>query len=699
MDSLTTKWIYDPEHKGKPLGPVSCFKRDFYSASGTVCLKISALGLYEVSINGNPVTEDLFTPGWCDYRKRAEFHSYVVNLKQGIHSIQAYLADGWYSGVIAGTLGAVPMLYIRIYLPDGTEITADTDWSCSSDGPFLYSDIYMGESYDANRSWKNWRTPAITEKAIVLEPFEGAPVRRFEHHVPQSVSGNIVDFGQNLTGREKLKITAKKNAKIIIRHAEVLNPDGTLYTENLRNSASTNRFIASGGTEIYEPHFTFHGFRYIEVTGAQKFQAEAVSIHSDFPLHLRFRSSNPLLDKLVENIRWGWLDNALDIPTDCPQRDERVGWLGDTQVFIRAALYLSDCTQFFRRWLKDVRLNRDDDGFFPIVAPHVKRFCTYNAAGWADAGVICPWSLYEFTGKKEILAENYDAMLQFVRIRWNEFQKGKLPDAPFGDWLNLDDDTPKELLGTAFLAYSNELTAKAAEILFHTEDHKRLQKWTDEVKTYFVEHFGERLNSQTSMVLALEFDLLPRELRAKTVEALCRHIRDQRNMHLATGFLGTPHLLHALSHNGHADMAWQLLEQTTCPSWLFPVLNGATTVWERWNSWSPENGFADPAMNSFNHYAYGSVLDWIIGEAAGIHPDFTIDPHPGGSLTYLEAEYRNLKVRWDKNGDDILYTITVPDNITAIFRGQILQPKQIYCIKEKLGDYITSKENECILQY
>ena len=669
---MNRQWLFDPQKSGEKLSPVSCFKRGFETTDGQIKIKLSALGLYDCRLDGREITEDIFTPGWCDYRKRAEYQEYILDVGAGEHIVEILLGDGWYAGTIAGNEPFIPMLFAEIELPDGAVLRGDESWLCSSCGPFAYSDIYMGESFDFNSGWKNWHPAAVAEKNLPLEKFDGIPVRRCQYLEPVSVRGNIVDFGQNLTGREIIRFQAPQGTVVTLRHAEVLNPDGSMYTENLRAAKAENRVTASGNVDLYEPTFTFHGFRYLEVTGAGSFEVKAAVIHTDFTEHLKFDSSSVLLNQLVKNIRWGWLDNALDVPTDCPQRDERVGWLGDAQVFIKAALYLTDCRCFFRRWLKDVRLNRDENGFYPIVAPYLKRFAVYDAAGWADAGVICPWQIYEFTSDKSILEENYPAMLTFVNARWQNFQDGKVPFANYGDWLNWEDNTPRELIGTAFLAYSTDLTARTAAVLGDEDNFYRLKQQFEAVKSYFQQNFSAALDSQTAMVLALQFDLLPLEDRPLVAAKLDDHIRNKKNCHLSTGFLGTPHLLHVLSDNGYLHTAWELLEQTTFPGWLFPVLNGATTVWERWNGWTAESGFADAKMNSFNHYAYGAVLDWIIGVAAGISPDFSIDPHPGGSLTHLTAEYRGVSVCWDKSDSEIVYSIKVPAGITAKFRGRAL---------------------------
>ena len=666
----------DALHQDCALNPVVCFRREFkLPSAGTAGITVAALGVFELYLNGSRIDDELFAPGWQDYRFRTGKRSYSAALNEGEHTVTVLLGSGWYDGYIAGTDRKNPALFIEISLPDGRILAADDSWQCANDGPYIYSDIYEGEKFDANRQWQNWHTPEFCRFEVALEEPSAEVVRKIKRYLPVSIQNGIIDFGANITGREILKFTAPKGTEITLRHAEVLNPDGSLYTANLRKSNSRNIVIANGKEQVYEPLFTYHGFRYLEVSGIDDFEVEAWSIRSAYRMHFEFDSSNALLNQLVRNISLGWQDNSLAVPTDCPQRDERVGWLGDAQVFIKAASYLSDCTAFFRNWLKDVRLHSSPDGEFPIVAPFLTRFEFYNVAGWSDAGVICPWVLYEFTGNKEILKENYQAICNFILLRRRNFEEGKLPEARFGDWLNLNDPTSKELIGCAYLCYSTHLAARCAAELGETADQQKFESFLAEYKEYFRKNLASTMVSQTAFAHALYFGLLNENEIPEAVDALVRHIREKSNTHLATGFLGTPYLLHALSGNGHASLAWELLEQTTYPSWLFPVINGATTMWEHWDSWTPERGFKDPKMNSFNHYAYGAVLDWIAGYAAGIKPDLDIDPHPGGTLEFMKVTFKGVTVHWEKvDNGSFCCKVTVPEDISASFRGEKLAP-------------------------
>ena len=669
------QWISDPLHNGHTMQPVSCFAKEFtVQTDGTAELTLSALGIVRPEIDGEEITDELFLPGWTDYNFFAETRTLRFPVQSGKHLLTIELADGWYAGKIALECnnGNPPALIAVLDYPGGKLVT-DEKWLCSFDGPLAYSDIYMGEKCIPGRTWQKFHT-VKTVAGMPLEKFSGTPVRRIRKYPAVSRNKNIVDFGSNITGYATVKFTAPAGKEITIRYAETLDENRELYTVNLRTATATDICISPGGTFTYTPSFTFHGFRYIEVTGADDFEAEAVLIHSDMSFHSSFDSSNPLLNQLVKNVELSWRDNAFDIPTDCPQRDERRGWLGDAQIFCKSAMYLSDAEAFFRRWLKSVRASQREDGAFADLVPGP--YWSIGQAGWADAGVSIPWDIYTFTGNKEVLKESFDAMMAWINYREKRISDNLPMEAKYGDWLNLDDPTGNELLGDAFHAHCVDLMAKICSVLEKKQKASELEKRFAALRQNFMFKYQDAMISQSACAIALNFDLLDGEFRQAAIDRLLKNILEERGGHLSTGFLGTPHLLHALTKAGRDDIAWQLLEETGYPSWLYQVKMGATTMWERWYSLT-ENGFASPNMNSFNHYAYGSVFDWIMGVAAGIKPDFSIDPHPGGSLKFLEAEYRGLKVRWEQLPQNrIRYQITVPENRTAFFRNRKLEHGQ-----------------------
>jgi alpha-L-rhamnosidase len=515
----------------------------------------------------------------------------------------------------------------------------------------------------------------------------------------------LFDFGQNMVGRVRLKVEGEAGTTLILRHGEILDEEGCIYTENLRTAKATDRYTLSGdGVEVYEPYFTFHGFRYVEVAGypgtPPRDLLTGIVLHSDIPPIGDFECSDPLLNQLQRNIRWGQKGNFLDVPTDCPQRDERVGWTGDAQVFIRTAAFNMQVGGFFTKWLQDLLDVQSENGSFPITAPLPEKRNGDGGPAWSDAGVICPWTIYLAYGDRRMLEEYYDSMVAFMDNLVGT-SKGLIrchPDVEgiwhgFGDWLSINAETPKDLIGTAFYAYSAGLMAQIAEALDKREDVHKYEKLRENIKQAFIQRFvsadgvvaGE---TQTAYILALYFDLLPDELRPVAVEALVADI-EGRDMHLSTGFVGTPYLLHALSENGRLDVAYQLLMQKSWPSWLYPVTQGATTIWERWDGWTEDKGFQDPAMNSFNHYAYGSVGHWLYSVVAGIELDpaqpgykhAILRPQPGDGLSHakagLESPYGRIESDW-KIADGVFHwAISVPPNTTATAYVPALENAQV----------------------
>jgi alpha-L-rhamnosidase len=550
---------------------------------------------------------------------------------------------------------------------------------------------------------------------ISIERSDAPPVRRKETFkvkyadaipIPHRPDCRIYDFGQNLTGRVRLTLKGKAGTRIILRHAEVLDNDGSIYIENLRTARATDSYtLKGGGKEVWEPRFTFHGFRYAEIrragpeAGFAIEKAEAVVLHSDTPRTGYFKCSHGLLNQLEHNILWGQKGNFLEVPTDCPQRDERLGWTGDAQVFIRTAAFHMDVRGFFHKWLLDMRDAQDPDGAIPCIVPNTLAFGLKGDGGpaWADAGLICPWTIYRCYDDLDILRDNY-AMMEgymnfmaehtvkdFIRshpdvVNWNAFGGGG-----FGDWLALDGSgkteggTAKDLIGTAHYANDADIMARTAKLLGKKDDARKYRELHGKIVEAFANRFVTPAGlvagaTQTAYVLALHFGLVPRKARAAAARELVRNI-ELNGTHLGTGFVGAGYLLHALEATGHIDTAYKLLEQETFPSWLFPVKNGATTIWERWDGWTPDKGFQTPSMNSFNHYAYGAVGDWMVSTVAGLeigapgYKEILFKPRPGGSITWAEARLRTLQgeagIHWELKGKTLHLKLTVPRGSTA----------------------------------
>jgi alpha-L-rhamnosidase len=506
-------------------------------------------------------------------------------------------------------------------------------------------------------------------------------------------------MGQNMVGWVRLTIQGEKGTTLTFRYAEALNSDGTIYTANLRTARSTDHYTLKGdGDDIWEPRFSFHGFRYIEVQGLTEAPSEetitGIVIHSEIPAIGSFECSDPLINQLQQNIVWGQKGNFVDIPTDCPQRDERLGWTGDAQVFARTAAFNMNVAGFFTKWIRDLEDAQSPEGAFPPVAPTLPgSFQEDGGPAWADAGVIIPWTIYLSYGDAHLLEKHYPSMQRFIAflsqtsrdgIRCYEDYTGR---HGFGDWLALDGSegregaTSKELIGTAFFAHSSQLLSKIARVLSKEDDANKYDGFFNEAREAFIRRFVTpegtiKGGTQTSYVLALEFDLLPDKLRSSAINELVRSIQEQDN-HLSTGFVGTPYINWVLSKNDHYDVAYALLQQTTWPSWLYSVTQGGTTIWERWDGWTHDKGFQDPKMNSFNHYAYGAIGAWMYAVIGGVDIDpaqpgykhIIMKPHPGGSLTHatveLDSMYGRIRSSWRMENNHFSWQVNVPVNTTA----------------------------------
>jgi len=727
------RWIgaapVDPQSDS---GPCPYLRRRFAVDRRVVRARLyaAARGVMRLFVNGRRVGSEEFVPGWTDYGKRVQYMTYDVTdlLAAGDNAIGAILGDGWYSGHIGwgkqrGYYGKQPLLAARLVAEcdDGTQATVVTDaqWRVAT-GPLLASDIYNGETYDARLERPGWAEaafddggwqPATTHDVPAVEwtAKRCPPVRAIEELRPVEITeptpgAFIFHLGQNIVGWVRLRVTAPAGTRITLRHGERLQADGTLYTANLRSARATDVYICrGGGEEIYEPSFTFHGFEYVEVTGYPgRPGPEAVTgvvLHSDLPEHGVFECSNADINQLQSNIRWGQKGNFLEVPTDCPQRNERLGWTGDAQVFARTACFNMDAEAFFTKWMQDLRDAQYADGRVPDVCPDVLGLPTgagnaRGVAAWADAVVIVPWTVYQCFGDVGILAENFDAMAAWVEFMRASSDRLIRPVVGYGDWLAIDAvtpgaaPTPRDLIGTAYFAHCARLVSKAAGLLGREADGRRFAELSEQVVAAFRREFvtpaGRVVgHTQTGYLLALAFDLLPAEQRSVALGHLVADI-ERRGGKLSTGFVGTPLLAPVLSRFGRTDVAYTLLLQDEYPSWLYPIRNGATTMWERWNSWTREKGFGEVGMNSFNHYAYGAIGEWLYAKVGGLDVDpdcpgyrhLIVAPEPGGGLTWARAEldtpYGRAASHWRMENDRFELDLTVPPNACATITLPVL---------------------------
>ena len=668
----------------------------------------SAMGLYELQINGKRVGEDYFTPGWTDYIKRVYYQTYDVTdlLTKSGNTVGAILADGWYAGYLGfgkkrEHYGSEPRLFVQLEIEytDGSRQTVATDksWKAAY-GPLFESDFLMGETYDSRKEaadwckyWfddTGWNAVAVTDRIDAeIQAYPGVTVKKILQIDAKEITEPkknvyVFDMGQNFAGWVRLKAAAQAGTKIVLRFAEMLNPDGTIYTTNLREARCTDTYICKGGgEETWEPRFTFHGFRYVEVTGYPgKPAIDAVTgvvLHSDTPPAGAFECSNPMVNQLFRNIVWGQRGNFIEVPTDCPQRDERLGWTGDAQIFIRTATYNMDVSAFFTKWLVDLEDAQGPEGGFPDVAPR-KVAMGDGTAAWGDAGVICPWTIYEVYGDKRVIEKHFESMKKWISyLKTNS--KGLLrPAKGYGDWVSIASDTPKDVIATAYFAYSTRLLSKMAAALGKDDEAKEYEELFGQIReafnaAYVSEDARIKGETQTCYLLGLYFDLLPAGKREKAAEHLVEKVK-AKNWHLSTGFVGLSYLLPTLTDTGHLDVAYRLLFNDTFPSWGYSIKNGATTIWERWDGWTEEKGFQDPGMNSFNHYSFGSVGRWLFGTVAGIDTDgpgykkIIIRPMPGG-ITSAKASYDsingNIVSDWKLEDGKFRLNVTIPANTTA----------------------------------
>ena len=713
----SAQWIRPQGERGPGKEAVAWLRRDFSVEKDVVRARIyvTSRGLFELQLNGSRVGNDHFANGWTSYHNRLDTLTYDVTdqLHHGANTIGAMLGKGWYAGRLTwekdklkGRYGDYPelLLQLEITYQDGSSIVvvSDGQWEGTYEGPVVSSSIYDGEDYDARRKVAGWK-PVLASAdpgAERLTPKPFAPVRAKETLTVQAITepqpGHFVfDLGQNMVGWARIKAPVEKDRTVAIRFAEMLNADGTLYTENYRSAKSTDTYTAAeSGTIEWQPHFTFHGFRYVELSGfsgavkPRKEWVTGVVLHSDLKQIGKFASSHAKLNQLQSNIVWGQRGNFVDIPTDCPQRDERLGWTGDAEVFCPTAMFNYDCLAFWKSWLGTMRDDQFPDGRIPHVIPNVLDNGG-DSPGWMDAATIIPWEVYVRTGDVRVLAENYGMMGKLVGWYRAQSVDGLTPNIKgFGDWLqpyakDLKGDTPFALLGTAYYAHSAQILADTAGVLKRDEDAKHYAEEAAAVKRAFFSHYfdasGKLQNTpetQTAYVLAIAFDLIPKDAVGKVGANLVRLV-GEADGHLRTGFLGTPFITRALDEVGRPDLAYGLLFQETYPSWFYPINQGATTMWERWNSYTRDKGFGPVSMNSFNHYAYGAIGQWMYERVAGLAPDpaqpgykhFFVRPLINGPLESARAEldtpYGRAVSAWTKKNGKATMEVIVPSNTTA----------------------------------
>lgn len=752
-----------PVHKGREelyLPPARHYRKEFKASGGIkrATIHATALGIYDLYLNGRRVGDRYFAPGWSDYRKRAYYHSYDVTglLTGGDNAIGAIVADGWYSGYVGyGVLvgygpyksgrcfyGKTPalMAQLEIEYENGKSetIVTDASWKVTGDGPLREADIQAGETYDARREMPGWSKagfddgkwetaiPAEDNGSIVapyfdkggerlvelgfvepekLQAYSAPPIMVTQELPARKVTElkpgvHIFDLGENFAGVVRLKTKGPAGTKVTLRYGEMLHPDGRLMTENLRKARAIDYYILKGDPqgEEWVPRFTYHGFQFVEVTGLpHKPSLDTVTglvLHNDTPMASGFECSDPVINQLFKNITRTQRANFVELPTDCPQRDERMGWMGDAQIYVRSATINADVASFFTKWLDDVEESQRSFGAYPDYAPYPMQ---HGGSGksfgtaWMDAGIICPWNIWKVYGDTRVIERHYASMIRFM-----EFRRAVSPSFggisignPWGDWLNVDDPTPVEYIDACYFAWTSQLMAEMAGAIGNESDAAFYADLYGKIKAAFARDYIEKegalaVQSQTAHVLALAFNLLNEKQQKIAADALAEQIA-QNDYRMATGFLGTKELLPILSAHGHHDLAVRLFQSRQFPSWGYEVVNGATSIWERWDSYTKEDGFGrhNAAMNSFSHYAFGAVCEWMFRTLAGIDSDdpglkhLILRPSPPAP----ESNPVNTPIHWVKTHHDSIngrivsdwklengvftYDVTVPPNTKA----------------------------------
>jgi alpha-L-rhamnosidase len=756
------------------LPPARQYRKEFQAPKSVrrATLYATALGIYELHLNGRRIGDAWFAPGWTDYHQRAYYWTYDVTsmLERGTNALGAWVADGWYSGYIGFglltgigtehigryTYGKTPsfLAQLEIEFTDGTHQTIVTDpsWKVTGNGPIQEADFLMGEKYDARQETPGWTRPGFDDskwdqaipaadngsvkatfyefqnpppgkpvkiegrevdlgfkRPAELQAFPGEPVRALEQIKPVAITEPkpgtyIFNLGQNFAGVIRLRVPpgGKAGDQIQLRYGEMLYPDGRLMTENLRKARAQDFYILKGDPpgETYTPRFTFHGFQYVEISGLPgKPDLDAVTglaLHSDTPPAGAFECSDPVVNQLYRNIVWTQRANFLDLPTDCPQRDERFGWTGDAQIYVRAATYNADVAAFYTKWIRELMESQRPSGVFPGYAPYPFQHGWDFGTAWCDAGVICPWTIYHVYGDRRIIERCWGPMVKFLdwRQKTSRDHLGVVHGNDWGDWLSLGGKTPLDYIDTVYFAYTAHLMAEMAKAIGKTTEAAHYTRLFDQIREAFQKKYLKAdgsltVDTQTAYVLALYMDLVPDKARNKVGEILAEKILAKagpENSGIATGFLGTRPLLPVLSAVGRNDLAVRLIQSRKFPSWGYEVEQGATTVWERWNSYTKDKGFGgaqNASMNSFAHYSFGAVCEWLFFRLAGIDTDGPgydkilirpSPPDPGSNpdqkpIDWVKAHYDSIHGRitsnWKREGDRFELEVALPANTSA----------------------------------
>lgn len=769
------------------------YRKEFHSDQAVKHATIysTALGIYELHINGKRVSDAYFAPGWTDYRQRAYYNSYDVTdlIQSGDNALGAWVADGWYSGYVGfglltgmgteqtgrATYGKTPslMAQLEIEYADGSRkiIGTDASWKVTGEGPIQEADLLMGEAYDARREMPGWATAGFDDRdwqsAILakdngnptatfyqrrnpeqpgqgvrnlgaetefgfkrpkLEACPGVPVRVIEELPAKKVTARepgtfVFDLGQNFAGTIRLQVHGAAGQRLQIRYGEMLHPDGRLMTENLRKARATDFYTCKGDPdgETYQPRFTFHGFQFVEVSGLTSeptFDAvTGLALHSDTPLTSTFQCSDPMVNQLFKNVVWTQRANFLDLPTDCPQRDERMGWTGDAQAYVATAAYNADIGAFYTKWLRELMESQRPSGAFPGYAPFPFQHGWDFGTAWADAGVICPWTIWQFYGDTQVIEDCWQPMTRFMQWRKETSvdNLGVVHGNAWGDWLAQGEETPLDYVDTVYYAISAKMMAEMAAATGRDQESETYRRQYEATKAAFQDKYlstdgSINVNTQTAQALALFADLIPADSREATGRHLASMIGDNGN-HMATGFLGTRPLLPVLSASGQHDLAVFLLQSREFPSWGYEIANGATTIWERWDSYTKEDAFGrhNAAMNSFSHYAFGAVCEWMFATLAGIQSDGPgfqkiiirpTPPSPGSNgmhepIRWVRASYDSIRgmirSEWAVDGDQFRLQVTIPANTQATVYLPTADPNSITESGRSLKDHEHAK--------